>query len=368
VILDRLVRQAGRAVRLHLVVAAPADDDQQVLVNPGNLGTGQAGQEGRDGCAQLLRRVEGECRVVAPLGLGPEPLGCTGARVLEDLCCDHREPIGPPDGVPDRGLAMQALLILGETGEVAAPDRSRVLLRGAGVDEQLAARLQHPGDGGQKASQAEVVNAVERGDQVQAGGPQRQLFGGRQQRDHPIRVAAAGGPELCQHGRRDVGRDQQRAVRQQSAQQPRVPSRPAADIQAGDGAAGQELADPAHRRLVGGAQRFIDDGHPLEMVARSHVRRLPALGLLATIMRSPCSVHPLLTRTADQEPSWVPCGVRAVHGEVTAKGLASPDLMSNPSSRRQPPAAAGAPGSGSGCSGHLLLDHVPGPARSATMP
>ena len=36
-------------------------------------------------------------------------------------------------------------------------------------------------------------------------------------------------------------------------------------------------------------------GYPLEMIARGHVRRLPALGLLATIMRSPCPVHPLFT-------------------------------------------------------------------------
>ena len=34
----------------------------------------------------------------------------------------------------------------------------------------------------------------------------------------------------------------------------------------------------------------------------------------------------------------------------------------------QPPAAAGAPGSGSGCGGIFLLDHLPGPARSTTMP
>jgi hypothetical protein len=46
----------------------------------------------------------------------------------------------------------------------------------------------------------------------------------------------------------------------------------------------------------------------------------PALGLLATIMRSPCPVHPLFTRTADQEPSPVPGGVRAAHGTVTATG------------------------------------------------
>ena len=32
----------------------------------------------------------------------------------------------------------------------------------------------------------------------------------------------------------------------------------------------------------------------------------------------------------------VPCGVRAAHGTVTATGLASPDLMSNPGSRRFP--------------------------------
>jgi hypothetical protein len=66
---------------------------------------------------------------------------------------------------------VQALLVLGESREVAAPDRPRVLLRGAGVDEQLAAGLQYPGGGGQEAAQVEVVNAVERGDQVEAGGP-----------------------------------------------------------------------------------------------------------------------------------------------------------------------------------------------------
>jgi hypothetical protein len=32
----------------------------------------------------------------------------------------------------------------------------------------------------------------------------------------------------------------------------------------------------------------------------------------------------------------VPCSVRAAHGKVTATGLASPDLMSNPGSRRFP--------------------------------
>src|SRR5947209_8402608 len=43
-ILARLARQAARTVRFCLVAAAPADDDQEVLVNPGDLGAGQAGQ------------------------------------------------------------------------------------------------------------------------------------------------------------------------------------------------------------------------------------------------------------------------------------------------------------------------------------
>src|SRR5258708_38743913 len=98
--------------------------------------------------------------------------------MLEGLCCEHLELVVPADGVPERGLAVQALLMLGETREVAAPDRSRVLPRRAGADEELAAGRQHPGDGGQEATEVEVVNAVERGDQVEAGAPQRQLFGG----------------------------------------------------------------------------------------------------------------------------------------------------------------------------------------------
>ncbi len=172
----------------------------------------------------------------------------------EGLCGDHREPAGPPDGIAKRGLAVQALLVLGETGEVAAPDRSCVLLRGAGVDEQLAAGPQHPGDRGQEAGQIEMVHAVERGNQVQAGRPQRQLLGGCSQRRHPRGVPVLAGLELRQHGRRDVAGGQQRPLRHQPAQQPCVPSRPAADIQAGDGAVRQELADRAHRRLIGGAQ------------------------------------------------------------------------------------------------------------------
>ena len=88
--------------------------------------------------------------------------------MLEGLCCDHLEPVGPPDGVPERGLAVQALLVFGEAREVASPDRSRVLLRGPGVDEELPVGPQYPGDGGQEATEVEVVNAVERGDQVLA--------------------------------------------------------------------------------------------------------------------------------------------------------------------------------------------------------
>src|SRR5439155_1496169 len=74
-IVDRAARLAARTVRLVLGAAAAADDDQQVLVNPGDLGAGQAGQERRDARGQLLRRVEGEGRVVAPLGLGPDAPG-----------------------------------------------------------------------------------------------------------------------------------------------------------------------------------------------------------------------------------------------------------------------------------------------------
>src|SRR5690348_8908601 len=136
--LDRPGRPAARAVWLDLVAVACAGDDQEVLVNPADLGAGQAGQEGCDGRAQLFGGVEGEGGVVASLGLGLEPPGGAGARVPEGLGRDHGEPAGSLDGVSDRGLAVQALLVLGETREVTAPDRSRVLLRGAGVDEQPA--------------------------------------------------------------------------------------------------------------------------------------------------------------------------------------------------------------------------------------
>jgi hypothetical protein len=167
---------------------------------------------------------------------------------------------------------------------------------GAGVDEQLAAGRQHPGGGGQESAEVEVVHAVERGDQVEAGAPQGQFFGRCQQRGHLLGVALAGGVELCQHGRRDVGRGQPRAAGQHRAQQPGVPARAAADIQAGDGAAGHELADRAHRRLVGGAQRLVDRGYPLEMAAHNqHLRALPPP---AAITGSPCPVHTLFTRTA----------------------------------------------------------------------
>src|SRR5690242_19530893 len=61
-----LVRRAGWAVGCCLV-AAPAGEDEEVLVHPGHFRAGQGGQEGSDCGAQLLRRVEGEGRVVAAL-------------------------------------------------------------------------------------------------------------------------------------------------------------------------------------------------------------------------------------------------------------------------------------------------------------
>jgi hypothetical protein len=75
-----------------------------------------------------------------------------------------------------------------------------------------------------------------------------------------------------------------------------LPPCTAADIQAGDGAVRQELADRAHRRLIGGAQRFIDGRYPPEMIAHGHVRHLPHTGPLGTIIRPPCPVHLLFTR------------------------------------------------------------------------
>jgi hypothetical protein len=193
----------------------------------------------------------------------------------------------------------------------------------------LCRRCSCPGGGGQEAAEIEVVNAVERGDQVQAGGPQRQLSGGGEQRHHPRGAAAGAGRELGQHGRRDVGCGQQRPVRQQLAQQPRVPSRPAAGIQAGDGAVRQELADRAHRRLIGGAQRFTGGRYPPEMIAHGHVRHLPHTGPARDhhppAMPSSPTVHP---RPAGS-PHRCPAAYAGRHeGKVTVTGLATRHAMS----------------------------------------
>src|SRR6266566_4222265 len=78
----------------------------------------------------------------------------------EGLSRDDLEPVGQLDGVAERRLAVQALLVLSEARKVTTPDRSRVLQRGASVDEQLAVGPQHPCDGGQEASEFEELNAV----------------------------------------------------------------------------------------------------------------------------------------------------------------------------------------------------------------
>jgi hypothetical protein len=49
-----------------------------------------------------------------------------------------------------------------------------------------------PGDGNQEGAEVEVVNTVERGDHIEAGGPHRQLLGGCQQRYHLKGVAPVG--------------------------------------------------------------------------------------------------------------------------------------------------------------------------------
>jgi hypothetical protein len=46
---------------------------------------------------------------VAPLGLGLSRPAVVRVRMPEGLCCDHLEPAGLPDGIPQRGLAVQAL-------------------------------------------------------------------------------------------------------------------------------------------------------------------------------------------------------------------------------------------------------------------
>jgi hypothetical protein len=74
------------------------------------------------------------------------------------------------------------------------------------------------------------------------------------------------------------------------------------------------------------------------MLARSHVRCLPALGLLATIMRSPCSVHPLFTPhgrpAALLMAVWRACGAR--HGHRDGPGITRSDEQS-----KFPPPASG---------------------------
>src|SRR5204862_2183 len=61
----------------------------------------------------------------------------------------------------------------------------------------------------------------------------------------------------------------------------------------GAGGANKPTAGPQHPR--GGSSRWVR---------------------LATIIYSPCSVHLLFTRTTDQEPSWVPRGVRVAQGRA----------------------------------------------------
>jgi hypothetical protein len=57
---DCLVRPGRLGAGFCLGAMGRAGHDQEVLVNPADLGAGQARQEGRDGCAQFLRCVEGE--------------------------------------------------------------------------------------------------------------------------------------------------------------------------------------------------------------------------------------------------------------------------------------------------------------------
>ena len=73
----------------------------------------------------------------------------------------------------------------------------------------------------------------------------------------------------------------------------------------------------AHRRLVGGAQRFVDGGYPLEMAAHRHLRHLPPLGLPATVMRSPLlsshTAHPHDKTRSPTGAVWRACGARQGH-------------------------------------------------------
>jgi hypothetical protein len=131
---------------------AAVGDHQEVLVHPGDVWAGQAGQERLDRHGQLRRGVKGERRVVVAFGLGTQPLTGARPRVAERPHAGEHQVPGAADGGAERPFAVQAPLVLGEAREVAAPDRPRVLLRGARVDEQLPAWAQHAHDAGQEAA------------------------------------------------------------------------------------------------------------------------------------------------------------------------------------------------------------------------
>lgn len=138
--------------------------DEEVVVLPVLLGgSTEVVEEPVEGIGEFVGLVEGERRVVVMTDLVDQP---RPGRAAGELETGRIHEVELAQRALERDLIVESCLSRREIRKVTTPDRVRVLCWCPGVDEQVTARPQHPGDLVHELGEIEVVYSIECGHEV----------------------------------------------------------------------------------------------------------------------------------------------------------------------------------------------------------
>mgnify|MGYP001496894332 CR=1 FL=1 len=117
--------------------------------------------EGLGGFLELRFRIEGEGRVMPVAGLFEQAFQTGGPGIAERPGGDHPQAAGLANPFLHLLQPVEARLLLAEAWEMPPPNRSGVLIWGAGVNEDQAVLPYGAAGLGEEEREVEVVNGVE---------------------------------------------------------------------------------------------------------------------------------------------------------------------------------------------------------------
>ena len=230
--------------------------------------------------------------------------------IAERLGGDHPQAVGLANPFLHLLYPVEARLLLAEARKMLPPDRSGVLVGGAGVNEDQTVLPDGAAGLGEEEREVEVVNGIEGEHAVQGFILERHLFDAGVDRLEIMDGVSSKIPgKLGQHLPADVETGEVQ-VRDVLEQQPVVAPGAAADIRRTHARpAGQGVADVKNRFRVRGPNLAVDVSHLGEMSGHADCRRFvghftkfsPSSILLANILphgkgdEHPCRASSTLT-------------------------------------------------------------------------